>query len=80
MSTNAHMIEDDGPQIETSEILGFLIKRFSEALTSDDPKVPFLLQGLGVVVLGRDEELTFQLQGRFVFTSSSATRGNPPQH
>ena len=63
MDTNAHMIEADGPQIETSEILGFLIKRFSEALTRDNQRVPFLLQGMGLAGLGGDEELLLNYKG-----------------
>jgi hypothetical protein len=63
MDTNAHMIEADGPQIETSEILGFLIKRFSEALTRDNQRVPFLLQGMGLAGLGGDEDLLANYKG-----------------
>jgi hypothetical protein len=57
MNANAHIIGPDGPEISTSEILSFLIKRFGEALASDSPTPPFLLQGLGIVALERDEEL-----------------------
>ena len=63
MNTDIVAVTSDGPAVETSELLGFLIKRFNESLTSDSPKVPFLLQGMGLVGLGRDEELLANYKG-----------------
>lgn len=63
MSTNIDRAEPEGPELQSSLLLNFLVKRFNEALTTDSPKVPFLLQGLGLVGLGTDEELLSNYKG-----------------
>ncbi len=63
MSTKIDVTEPEGPEIESSVLLNFLVKRFREALASHSPKVPFLVQGLGVVALGPDKELLANYTG-----------------
>ncbi|MGO9570402.1 MAG: hypothetical protein ACLP5H_22955 [Desulfomonilaceae bacterium] len=63
MSTKIDRAEPEGPELQSSLLLQFLIKRFSEALSSDSPKVPFLLQGMGLAGLGGDEELLLNYKG-----------------
>lgn len=63
MNTNTNVIQAGGPEISTSELLSFLSKRFKEVLAGGSSKVPFLLQGLGVVALATDEELLSNYKG-----------------
>jgi len=63
MNTNSCLDEPEGPEIQSSLILEFLIKRFNEALTRENPKVPFLIQGLGHVGLAADEESLANYKG-----------------
>jgi len=57
MNKNSYLSEAEGPVIETSEILGFLIKRCNDLLASDRPLLPICLQALGQAALGEDEQL-----------------------
>jgi hypothetical protein len=63
MTTKMYLTEPEGPVIEPSLILKFLIKRFNEVLASGHSKVPFLLQGLGLVGLAGDEESLANYKG-----------------
>jgi hypothetical protein len=63
MSTKIDRAGPEGPELQSSLLLNFLVKRFSEGLTSDSPKVPFLLQGLGLVGLATDEDLLANYKG-----------------
>jgi len=63
MQTNTYFSESEGPAVAASVILEFLIKRFNEVLTSGSLKVPFLLQGLGLVGLAGDEESLANYKG-----------------
>jgi hypothetical protein len=57
MDTNIDFTDPDGPGIQPSVILNFLIKRCNEIIQSENPKVPGVLQGLGLSALGSDKEL-----------------------
>ncbi len=63
MNTNSDVTDSEGPEVAASVILEFLIKRFKEVLTSGSLKVPFLLQGLGLVGLAGDEESLANYKG-----------------
>jgi hypothetical protein len=57
MNAKIDFTDPDGPGIQPSVILNFLIKRCNEIIQSENPKVPALLQALGLSALGSDEEL-----------------------
>jgi hypothetical protein len=63
MTTKMYLTEPEGPVIEPSLILKFLIKRFNEVLASGHSKVPFLLQGLALAGLAGEEELVANYKG-----------------
>src|SRR5208283_922389 len=57
MNTNIDFTDPDGPGIQPSVILNFLIKRCNEIIQSENPKVPAVLQALGLSALASDKEL-----------------------
>jgi len=57
MNAKIDFTDPDGPGIQPSVILNFLIKRCNEIIQSEHPKVPAVLQALGLSALGSDEEL-----------------------
>jgi len=63
MSTKIDRAEPEGPELESSLLLNFLIKRFNEVLESEHSKVPFLLQGLALAGLATDEDLLANYKG-----------------
>jgi hypothetical protein len=63
MQTNACFSESEGPEVAASEILEFLIQRFNETLRNDNPRVPLVLKGLGLVALSPVEELLANYRG-----------------
>ncbi len=69
MNTKIDFTDPDGPGIQPSVILNFLIKRCNEIIQSENPKVPAVLQGLGLSALGSDEEL-FDKYGKIISYSS----------
>jgi len=56
MKTNIDLTDPEGPSIEPSIILTFLIKRFNEVLASEHPKAPAVLLGLGLGALASDTQ------------------------
>ena len=62
MNTN-NVTRPDGPEIQISLLLTFLIEKFTDALTNDPPEVPLLLQGLGYPALSSNEELRANYTG-----------------
>jgi hypothetical protein len=65
MSTNIDLIDSDGPGIEQSLILQFLIKRFEEILLGKDSRVPPVIHALALAGLGTDEEVLTQYKTIF---------------
>ncbi len=57
MNAKIDFTDPDGPGIQPSVILNFLIKRCNEIIQSEHPKVPAILQALGLSALGSDKEL-----------------------
>jgi hypothetical protein len=57
MNTNNIGVTSDGPVIEPSLILEFLVKRCNEFIQSENPRFPFLLQGLALAGLATDKDL-----------------------
>lgn len=62
MNKNTYVIESEGPVVESSQILEFLIKRCHDVLDTDRPILPLCLQGLGHAALGEDEPLLRQFR------------------
>ena len=57
MNIDLDFIESEGPLVQSSLLLEFLIERFNEMLASENPEIPVLLQEIGRVGLDGDEEL-----------------------
>jgi hypothetical protein len=69
MNAKIDFTDPDGPGIEPSVILNFLIKRFNEVLASERSEVSAVLHGLGLSALGSDEEL-YDKYGKIISYSS----------
>jgi hypothetical protein len=52
----------DGPEIEPTLLLKYLIKRYGELLESDHPRIPFVLGGLSLSGVAHDKESEAELQ------------------
>jgi hypothetical protein len=57
MNTKIDVTQSDGPEIQPSVILNFLVKRCNEIAQGDYPKIPFVLRALGLAGLAHDPEL-----------------------
>ena len=58
MNKRIDVTEPDGPEIQESLLLKFLIKRCNDVLDSDRPMLPISLQGLGFAALDGNEQLS----------------------
>jgi hypothetical protein len=70
MNTNIDLTQSDGPEVEESLLLLFLIERCNEILGSDRPKFSAVLQGLGLAALAHDPAL-HDKYGKIISLSSS---------
>jgi hypothetical protein len=52
----------DGPEIEPTLLLRFLIQRYDDLLESDHPRIPFILGGLSLSGVAHDEESEAELR------------------
>jgi len=63
MITDTHnLYGPDGPEIESSLLLRFLVQRYDELLESDNPRIPLALGGLSLCGVAHDEESEAELQ------------------
>lgn len=63
METTTHSAYGpDGPELERTLLLRFLIKRYDELLESDHPRIPVILGGLSLSGVAHDEESEAELQ------------------
>ncbi len=65
MNTIIAPTEPDGPEIQPSIVLNFLIKRFEEILVRREPNIPAILHCLALAGLGNDDELLTQYKAIF---------------
>ncbi len=72
MNTKIDPQETDGSAIEGSVLLEFLIKRCHDVLSSEQPSLPPILEGIGYAVLKGDEKLTAEYKE--IFSSSRSPR------
>jgi hypothetical protein len=63
MNAKMDLNEPEGPEIQPSLILEFLIKRCNEFIQSENPRFPFLLQGLALAGLETDKDLLDDYMG-----------------
>jgi len=63
MITDTHnLYGPDGPEIEPTLLLRYLIGRYDELLQTDNPRIPFVLGGLSLSGVAHDEESQAELQ------------------
>ena len=62
MKTTTHNVYGpDGPEIEPTLLLRYLVKRYDELLESDNPRINLTLGGLSLTGVARDEEAEKEL-------------------
>lgn len=62
ISGNHNLYGPDGPEVEPSLLLRYLVMRYDELLESEHPRIPFVLGGLSLSGVAHDEESQAELQ------------------